>query len=232
MIETNAFIGGDPNCGRSSYSRAPRSPALRPAAELVGLDDWTTSFIRWKAHQLGGRGVLAAYDTQDLMQEISLECWRKSSRYDTTRSTRRTFFRRISNNRIANLIEEQTAKCRDFRLCQRSLNDPTASAGNGAQEFGESISDRDYETRMGRSSLSTYERTELQIDVSRVISGLPAELSAVAVQLQSVRVVEAARRLNVSRSTLCRRIERIRDAFVAAGFGKPARRPQQRCAQG
>ena len=74
MIGTKALIGGDPNCGRSSYSRTRPSPALLAAAELVGLDDRTTSFIRWKALHLGGRGVLAAYDAQDLMQEISLEC--------------------------------------------------------------------------------------------------------------------------------------------------------------
>jgi len=197
------------------------------ASQLAGLDDRTIGFIRWKAHRLCGHGVFAGQDAQDLKQELFLECWRKSTQFDPAKSGSRTFLQKVINNRICNLVEAQSAERRDYRSCQCSLNDAVALDKSGPFEFGDSVSDADYATRMGRGSLSAHERTELQIDVDKVIATLPRELAAIATLLKSSSLVETARQLHISRATLYRRIADIRTVFTTAGLNVNRRRHEQ-----
>ena len=220
MTGAQALIGRDPSSRRSTHSRAIGMAGLSTGAELFGLDDRTMEFIRWKALRLGGRGVFTGYDAQDLKQEMFLECWKKSALFNPSKSCRRTFLQRVVNNWIGSFIEERTAGCRDYRLCQRSLDEPVPFTRSGTREFGETISAADYEMRVGRSHLSGHECAELQIDIARVITTLPTELAAVALLLKSVSAVDAGRRLGLSRSTLYRRLVTIREIFVAAGLDK------------
>src|SRR5690349_15273629 len=128
MSGKKELIGLDP--GRHVTTRPSRGTFLT-IAQVAGLDDRTIEFIRCKALRLGGRGAFACQDAQDLRQEMLLECWTKSALFNPTKSSCRTFFNRVANNRIASLAEAQMAHRRDYRLCQRSLSDPVACARNG-----------------------------------------------------------------------------------------------------
>jgi DNA-directed RNA polymerase specialized sigma24 family protein len=214
MTGTQALIGRVPNNRTSTHSRAVGMAGLSTDAEPVGLDDRTMEFIRWKALRLGGSGVFTGYDAQDLKQDMLLECWRASSRFDHTRSCRRTFFQRVINNLIASMMEAQRAACRDSR-CLRSLNEPVAFAGNGPREFGDSIPDDNDGARVGRSSLCAYERSELLIDVARVIAILPRELAAIASLLQSVGIVETAH-FNNGLGGPCLQLNNVPDTCILA----------------
>lgn len=187
-------------------------------ARRAGLDERTAQFIRWNSIRLAGRGAFAGYAPQDLQQELLLECWKALPRFDHKRACRRTFFQRVIHNLIASTVEAQSAACRDYRRCRRSINEPVAFSKNCPEEFGDSISDNDYQARMGRAALSAYERAELQIDVRAVIATLPPELAAVALVLKSEGVVEAGYRLGLSRSTVYRRVANIRALFQSAGL--------------
>jgi len=181
-------------------------------------DDPTIRFIRWKAVRLGGRGVFAGYDAQDLQQDMWLKCWEASRRFDGSRSCLRTFLERAIDNLIASMMEARRAACRDFGRCRLSLSDPAASTSGDPAEFGDLVSDDAYRMRFGLTSLSSYERTELEVDVERIIATLPRELAVIATQLKSLSVVETVHLLGIPRATLYRRIADIRDMFEVAGL--------------
>jgi RNA polymerase sigma-70 factor, ECF subfamily len=44
--------------------------------------------------------------------------------YDPRKSKRNSFMARVVEHRIATLLEERHAACRDWRLCRESLDDP------------------------------------------------------------------------------------------------------------
>jgi DNA-binding NarL/FixJ family response regulator len=59
----------------------------------------------------------------------------------------------------------------------------------------------------------------LRLDVDRVVSGLPAELADLAHLLATGKsVVGVARRLEISRATVHRRVVRLRHIFREAGL--------------
>jgi len=185
---------------------------------LAVLDAALLNVVRTKARWLAGMCGFSPSDHDDLRQDLLLDCLVRLRKFDPAKSSRRCFVHRILNNRTATLIEGQMADRRDYRACRRSLSDPIEFGVGKSVELGDTVSGDDYEGRMGRCALSSSERTELQIDVTKVIAALPAELAAVARLLMSVGVVEAARRLNLPRVTVYRRIIRIREVFLAAGL--------------
>jgi RNA polymerase sigma-70 factor (ECF subfamily) len=178
--------------------------------------------VRIKAAQLSRTNGFSPADRDDIRQELLLDCFVRLRKFDPAKSSHIIFLHKVVTNRLATLLEAQRAGCRDYRRCRHSLNDRVQFADESI-ELGETISVDDYEAQIGRRALSSVERTELQIDAASVISRLPAELAAVAVQLQSVSVVEAARRLQVSRSTLCRRVASLREIFLAVGLDRYVR---------
>src|SRR5208283_4908332 len=145
-------------------------------------------------------------------------CLPRFQKFDPTKSSRGTFTRRIVNNGAATLIEARTAACRDYRACRKSLSDPLEFAAGESGELGDGVSSDDYEPRVGRSALSARERTELQIDVDKVIATLPNHLATVAIHLKFFSPTESVRQLGLTRSTLYRRIDDIRGAFEVAGL--------------
>ena len=189
---------------------------MSPAAELVWLDPDVWRTIHSKACGLVGSYGFTSADCDDLQQEAALDLHLRLRHYDPTRSSRGTFGQRVVNHRFANLIAERRAGCRDYRACMRSLDEPDGQDGLG--RFGETLSADEYESRMGRRSMPWVQRAELRADVQRVIALLPPDLAVVAGLLMSVGAVEVARRLNLSRATVYRRIGGIREVFHAAGL--------------
>jgi RNA polymerase sigma-70 factor (ECF subfamily) len=194
--------------------------------DLIALDTALLNVVRAKAMSLAGTYGFSQSDRDDIGQELLLDSIVRLRKFDPAKSSRGCFVRRIVNNRVATLIEGQMAGRRDYRACRSSLSDPIDFGVGESVELGDTVSGDDYEGRMGRCALSSSERTELQIDVARLIAALPAELAAVAVVLKSAGVVEAGRRLGLSRSTLYRRLTPIRAAFAAAGLDAYLGRPQ------
>jgi DNA-directed RNA polymerase specialized sigma24 family protein len=189
---------------------------MTPAAELVWLDPCVWRTICSKARGLVGSYGFTSGDCDDLQQEAALDLHLRLRYYDPARSGRRTFVQRVVGNRFANLIAERRAGCRDYRACLRSLDEPAGQ--DGVRCFGETLSEDEYESRMGRRSLPWVRNAELHADVERVMALLPPDLAAVAGLLMSMSAGEAAQRLNLSRATAYRRIGRIREVFHAAGL--------------
>ena len=186
-------------------------------ATVFDIEPSVRALIRVKAAQL----LRAGYDYRpderdDLQQDLWLDAYVRSRKFDKARSGRHTFLSRVVNNRVANLIAERRAGCRDYRACVRSLDEPDGQ--DGLRRFGETLSADEYESRLGLRSMPWVRQLELRADVERAIALLPPDLAVVAGLLMSVGAVEVARRLNLSRATVYRRIGGIREVFHAAGL--------------
>jgi RNA polymerase sigma factor (sigma-70 family) len=187
-----------------------------PLSECIWLDPGVWGIIRSSSRVLVGSYGFTQDDREDIQQEIALAVHRRMSWFDPGRSSPRTFVRRVAVNRIADLIAERQASCRDHRLCRRSVDEPVGQ--DRIERLGDTLSADDCGSRMGRASLTWVQQSELRADVDRAIALLPADLAAIATLLKSAGAVEAAGRLNLSRATAYRRVGRIRELFIATGF--------------
>lgn len=184
----------------------------------VSIDSTLLAIVGATAIKLAGTYGFNRSDRDDIRQELLLDCWIRLRKFHPTKSSRRTFLHRLVRHRVATLLDAWHAACRDYQMCRDSLVAPVQLASGESIEFWETVSSDDYDGRTGRSVLSSRERAELQIDVATVIASLPAELAAVALLLKSVNAVDAGRRLGLCRSTLYRRLVRIREVFASAGL--------------
>lgn len=94
------------------------------------FDPYVHDLIRIKARQLIGKAGFTAADKEDIEQELMLDLLQRLKKFDPTKAKRTTFMVRVVNHRIASLIEERQARCRDWRLCLDSLDEPIRCDGD------------------------------------------------------------------------------------------------------
>ena len=186
--------------------------------DQTAIDQNVLRVVHYKAAQLVGTYGFSRSDGEDLQQELLADYFVRLRKFDPAKSSCRTFLRRVIQHRVATLLEAQRAACRDYRLLCNSPDCSAEFVGGESVPLGEIVSADDCERRIGRTTLSSRDREELRIDVDNAISLLPAELANVAVLLKSLSTVEVGRQLSLSRSTLYRRLARIRAVFAAAGL--------------
>ena len=88
------------------------------------LGDYAHDLIRSKARTLIGKAGFTSADCEDIEQELALDLLVRLENYDPRKSKRNSFMARVVEHRIATLLEERHAACRDWRLCRESLDDP------------------------------------------------------------------------------------------------------------
>ena len=88
------------------------------------LGEYANDLIRSKARTLIGKAGFTSADCEDIEQELALDLLVRLENYDPKKSKRSTFMARVVEHRIATLLEERHAACRDWRLCRESLDDP------------------------------------------------------------------------------------------------------------
>jgi DNA-directed RNA polymerase specialized sigma24 family protein len=179
--------------------------------DLKNSLDEVLRFIPWKARQLAGKYGFRYDEKEDIEQELRLACLKRSSCFDPTRSKPHTFMRLVVNHRVAALIESQKAQCRDYRL-RRSLEDScdgTDRTFSGLADFVFSQNQRQW-TRFEYNQ-------HRQLDIQRAVTNLPPLLRHICrllIAIDDVSLVAAA--AGISRATLYRRIQQIRQRFIEA----------------
>ena len=141
------------------------------------------------------RHGLPHHDREDLSQEALLELWRKEPVFDERRAGWRTFADRVVANRLASLV-------RHMHSCR---------SGHGKEDPIEGLEIPD---------VLRYGDVDLRTDVKKVLAGLSLFDRNVALSLIDHSPIETSRRLRVSRATVYRAIDRLRTAFVDAGFSR------------
>jgi DNA-directed RNA polymerase specialized sigma24 family protein len=132
-----------------------------------------------------------------------------------------TFAAHVCRNRALRLVDMATSLKRDSGTAPRSLSEShNLGDDSGTAELGNTVSEDAVAMRTGRRSRPEAELLVLRLDVCRVMKSLPAELAAVAELLSEGETATAvAERLGISRSSIYRRIGRLRDIFRHSGLG-------------
>lgn len=183
-----------------------------------GIDECAVKLIRSKATQLVGKYGFTESDREDLEQEIALALLLALPKYDSERGQRSTFISRVVNHSISDMIEARKAAKRDYRLCICSLNENLLYEDGTVAERLEAIDRDGCLRRTGKSDQSEVALQDLRIDVNRLISKLPGDLRRLCLQLQSANVSQVSNDTETSRSTIYRKLKKLRVIFEAVGL--------------
>jgi len=173
------------------------------------LGKYAHGLIRSKARTLIGKAGFTSADCEDIEQELALDLLVRLQNYDPQKSKRSTFMTRVVEHRIATLLEERHAACRDWRLCRDSLDDPEW------QENEESASHIENQPDL---SLPTGDDLALKLDLGKALESLPADLRELWDLLLGSNIHRVSRETGIPRTTLYYRIERLRAALRDAGL--------------
>lgn len=153
--------------------------------------------VRSARVRAAGLSLLVA-DREEFEQEIVLGVWVALPKFDAGKASLATFIDRVAATKATSLARRASAKKR-----------------------GECPLPR------GPDPLQLLRRLELQVDFERVLRTLDKEDRRLADLLSMQSAADAARALRVSRATVYRQIDRIRDTFVRAGIAKYLRKAGQ-----
>ena len=174
--------------------------------------------IKWAIREIIGQFGLTESDVDDLSQDLRLDLVRRLPKHQPGRAKRRTFASRLIANKVRTIIEERTAKKRDFRKVAYSLDEEINDGGGGVTTKGNLF-------RSDGRGTAEDKLLELRIDLHAILSPLPDQHQAICAGLLEGRLVtEIARGLKLSRSTIYSRLGEIRGRLAKAGYG-PKNRP-------
>ncbi|MCB2141488.1 sigma-70 family RNA polymerase sigma factor [bacterium] len=173
------------------------------------LGDYAHNLIRSKARTLIGKAGFTSADCEDIEQELALDLLVRLENYDPKKSKRSTFMTRVVEHRIATLLEERHAACRDWRLCRESLDDPEWSECEEGSSRLDSQPD---------PSVPTGDELALGMDLRKALESLPQDLRELWDLLLDSNMYRVARETGIPRATLYYRLDRLRAALREAGL--------------
>jgi len=181
---------------------------------------YAVGLIRWKAKGLAGKYGLTNQDREDIEQELLLELWERLPDFDPGLSTHRAFVWGVVNNKVVSIIRERIAEMRDYRLCACSLNERRTSEDDpGGQELQDLITEEQIRERLGLFGPSAEDLADLRMDVQAVLANLPPDLRWLCERLVVQTVTEIHNETGIARSTIHRRMRKLRSEFESKGFG-------------
>ena len=162
--------------------------------DAIHSHPFARGLIRHKARRLRAASADAVWEFEDLEQELRLKLLQALDRYDPDRGTAEAFVA-VVLVRAAEGIRRDRGR---FKRTRRIEAPGAAEPAESANPRGEVAHD-------------------LRIDLLRAVAALPDDLLPLARLLLAGSVAEVARAQGVPRSSLVRRLERIRRHFEAAG---------------
>jgi len=197
---------GDPRTARAS--RPVHSPVAVAHANSVAagedtpvlhhpiaLSAFARVLIRHKVRRLASRVRAADLTCEDLEQELTLQLLRGLSRFDPDRGHPHAFVTIVLDAAEAMFVRERTIGKRRSgpHRSLHGLEQPAVQYGPDEQD-------------------------DLRLDVAALIQRLPTELRTLAERLSVDSIAQVARDLGIPRSSLQRRIERLRRRAEDAGL--------------
>jgi len=173
---------------------------VAPADILQG--PFARTLINSFARRLARTHRFTDMDDDDLRQELRVRLWQALARFDPGHGHENKYVTAVLARAAAGLIRERNAKKRDptrvrsFSWTWDRRLDGGAHADRRADEA----------------------RADLAIDLTEFLTLLPADLRALAERLMVQTLAAAARDLEVPRSSLRRRVERLRRRFEDEGL--------------
>ncbi len=182
------------------------------------LDAYAEKLVCCTVRQLINWGTFPESDREDLEQELRLAILTRLPQFDPGKAKLTTFVARVVENRVKDLLRHRQAEMRAVSREGRSLGD-AVETNDGAEPFGNMLTDADRTRRFGQSPLSDEERACLLVDLSRVLDTLAGELRQLCEELKTRTVTQIAAERKVQRLTVYQRVWRIRKLFRRASLG-------------
>lgn len=182
----------------------PAPPFSKPEPAFC-LDDFIVSpqvvnAISYRAYRLAHLFGFSSHDIEDIIQSFNLELCRAFNQYDPSRSKAITFASRVLDRAYQYFLRTQINE-------HRRAHKPVNLSENNPRLWA-CISEPD---------LSMYDE-EIREGIYDRIRTLPSELQITAMLLRHCSGRDVAKYLEIGKSTLFRRRDRIREHFVNAGF--------------
>jgi RNA polymerase sigma factor (sigma-70 family) len=174
-------------------------------------DPRVQKLIRRKARDMVGLFGFSKSDREDLEQEFRLEILKQSAHYDQTKSSVQTFSDRVITHRIADLIKERQAQCRDWRKTV-SLSDPLP--GSEDDLTFEDCLDANGGIDIRKAPCSPQQEAfDQRRDIQRFLSRLEPRLRDLCIRLLHRTVAEIAHETGEPASSIYDRRRGIRDLY-------------------
>jgi RNA polymerase sigma-70 factor (ECF subfamily) len=180
-------------------------------------DRFTRGLIHRKIKQIVGRAGFTNQDHKDLEQRLLLRVLQAIRRFDPNHAHLNVFVTTVIERDIANILRDKKAKKRDHRrIC--SLNVVIANKDKRSIELGDTIGQREHDTRLGRSVRSGLDLAQFTQDMKEVIADLPPELRNLAEAMKTDSISKIARCKGLPRTTLNYYVQQLRQRFEQAGL--------------
>lgn len=180
-------------------------------------DPFTHRLIKRKANRLRVNAGFTHEDSEDLKQNLYIHVLENMASFDANRAPRDAYITTLVSRFVANVLRDRRAAKRDSRSVG-SLNVMVANGEAGPIELAQIISFDINESRHRQYRRSEEDLMSLQMDLSSILVNLPAESLSIIRLLKTMSTSEAARKLNVPRTTLRKKIGLIRQRFASAGL--------------
>ena len=178
------------------------------------------STIRIKARQLVGRAGFTRDDVEDIEQELRLAILERVTKYDQTKSTTFTFYTRIIERKISNMLRDRTTTRRDVRHVTCSLSDELEQAEGEHERRSETMDADAVDIQLGRRQRTECEAMSMRMDMASVIVKLPCKLRRIAQCLLKHTPTDTAKLLNIPRCNVYFALREMRPYFEKAMLGK------------
>lgn len=174
------------------------------------LGAYANALIHNKARQLIGKAGFTWADLDDIEQELALDLLVRLKNYDPNKSKLSTFMTRIVEHRMTSLIQERFSKCRDWRACQESLDEPISEESGDLTPRIEALPD---------SRSKTKDALAFEIDLNAALENLPADLRRLWDQMLNTKICHIARQTGTPRTTIYYQRNLLRERLRKAGIG-------------
>ena len=193
---------------------------MENAQKQSEITKYAADLIRHKAHQLVGKAGFTRDDVEDIQQDLIVDLLERLPNFDPNKAAYNTFVARIVKRKVCKLIRHRMQGMRDYRREDYSINTTIKIDDETKIECSQTISRDEQDFRTGKHLRPADERTDLRLDISLVVSGLPPELRELAgLLLTTTSIAEVARKLGIPRSTLYdKEILRLRNILKDKGL--------------
>lgn len=213
----------------SPASRHPISLLLSSRRTLLNttngfecLDSYSINLIQYKTRRLIGQVGYTDSDRDDIEQELALHLHQYLPKHDPARGTIKTFVNCVLDNKIRTMVSARLTSLYDVRMHGSSLDEYVQTESDDCVCTGDIIDEEDYLMRTGNLSRPVLEVVELQIDVRRVVSELPADLRDLCEHLVRKNITEISREAGVSRQKIYEMRNALRFIFSQDGLDEYA----------
>jgi len=186
------------------------------------ISEYARTLISVKANQLVGKYGFTPADREDIEQDLVVAILEAAASWDAGRGSRNTYDNRIVQRKIATIIRHRKRQRRDYRRDGVSLNEIATDEDGASVTVGDTLTE-DADRRRPTSSPKP-ERIDLAADLREALGRLEPELRRLCALLATGTKAAAAEAIGVSKPTVFKRRDAIRERFSELGLEEYLRR--------